>query len=426
MSGYIGEQQPQLSDLDRCTRCGLCEQACPTYRLLHFEPDSPRGRIFLMKQVAEGKADVDEHLADHLYRCLGCRACESVCPSSVPFGRLLEYGRYQVELRDELTQHREGWRLFRELAFKQILPSPWLFRAVMLPARMLQSMPALLAFAQSLPLPKRLAQLIRMIPQTHAPAGSRNPQARVYPAQGERRARVGMFLGCVMNSLFSAVNMATIRVLTRNGCDVVVARNQWCCGALNLHAGEREIAHRMARKNIDAFSTDLDAIIVNSAGCGAAMKEYAELLPGDASARAFAAKIKDVNEYLAAIGLRSGLQPLDIKVTYQDACHLAHGQHVRQQPRALLRQIPGIEYVEMPRADQCCGAAGVYSLTQPVLGSQILEQKLDAIATSGARVVAISNPGCAMQIQAGVRTRGLDVQVRHVVELLADSYNKRP
>jgi glycolate oxidase iron-sulfur subunit len=423
-SGYIGSHKPTLQDLDLCTRCGLCEQACPTYRLDHFEPDSPRGRIFLMKQVAEGRADVDDNLAEHLYRCLGCRACETACPSGVPFGRLLESGRHQVELHGEISAARKGWRRFRSLVFEHVLPTPWLFRALMMPARMLQAIPGALPLAQWLPLPKRLRQLVRMIPPARADDGTEPMRAgATHPAQGERRARVGLFVGCVMGSLFAQVHKATIRVLTRNGCEVLVVPDQWCCGALNVHAGERDVAARMARANIQAFADlRLDAIVVNSAGCGAVMKEYPELLSDDVAIRDFSAKVKDVTEFLAELGLRPGMHPLRKRVTYQDACHLAHGQHVREQPRALLRQIPGIEFVEMPHADRCCGAAGVYSLTHPELAERVLSEKLDALGQTRAQVVATANPGCAMQLQAGVLNRGMDVSVRHVVELLDEAY----
>jgi glycolate oxidase iron-sulfur subunit len=235
-----------------------------------------------------------------------------------------------------------------------------------------------------------------------------------------------LFTGCVMRSLFGHVHAATARVLARNGCDVVIVPGQWCCGALNVHAGERRFAAQMARANIAAFAdADLDAIIVNSAGCGALMKEYAELLDGDDAAR-FADKVKDATEWLSQLGLRPGLRPLHLKVTYQDACHLAHGQRVRKEPRALLAAIPGLTFVEMHGADRCCGAAGVYSLTQPDLAGKILAQKLDDVARTKARVVATTNPGCAMQLQAGLQTLGLDVEVCHLMELLDYSYGGGP
>jgi len=423
--GYIGTERPKLEDLDRCTRCGLCEQACPTYRLLKFEPDSPRGRIFLMKEVAEGRASVDANLAEHLYACLGCRACESACPSGVEFGKLLEFGRHQVELHGDISPERRGWRLFRAFAFERVLPNPWLFHGLMFPARLLQATPGLLAFVQTLPLPRKLQQLARMIPQATVDCSTRGDS--VIPAQGERRARVGLFVGCVMGSLFSHVHRATIRVLTRNGCEVVVVPGQWCCGALNLHAGERKHAATMARANIAAFNRErLDAIVVNSAGCGATMKAYPDLLDGESESVIFSGKVKDAGEFLSELGLRSKPQRLSVAASYQDACHLAHGQRVRQQPRSLLAQISGLNLVEMPHADQCCGAAGVYSLTHGDLSRRILAEKLDEIALTGAELVVTTNPGCSMQLQAGLMDRHMNVRVCHLMELLDKSYGNRP
>jgi glycolate dehydrogenase iron-sulfur subunit len=414
-----------LSDLDRCTRCGLCEQACPTYRLDQHEPDSPRGRVFLMKEVAEGRASVDANLAEHLYRCLGCRACETACPSGVPFGTLLEAGRLQVEMHGELDASRRGWRRFRRLAFEQILPTPWLFHAAMAPARLLQSIPALLALVRALPLPRHVRTLVHMIPDAAGAVVAR-PGA-VIAAQGERRARVGLFSGCVMNSLFGHVHDATARVLARNGCEVVVVEDQWCCGALNLHAGERTHALTMARRNVDAFSkAALDAIIVNSAGCGAVLKNYGELLHGDVAAVGFSQRVYDVTEFLSKLGLRPGLGNLATRATYQDACHLAHAQAIRRAPRELLEQIPGIEFVEMKSPDRCCGAAGVYSLTQPLYSQRILAEKLDDIEATGAKAVVTTNPGCAMQIQSGLARRRSEARVYHLIELLDQSYRSGP
>ncbi|HEV2038086.1 MAG TPA: (Fe-S)-binding protein, partial [Candidatus Eremiobacteraceae bacterium] len=289
----------------------------------------------------------------------------------------------------------------------------------------------LLALVQSLPLPSKLAQLVRMIPRRDS-ALRVNESARlrfgaVIAAQGPRRARVGIFVGCIMGSLFGHVHAATIRVLTRNGCEVVIVPGQWCCGALNLHAGERTIAARMARANVKAFAGEqLDAIVVNSAGCGAVMKAYAELLDDDAAATSFAMKVRDAAELLAQLGLRPGLRPLRAKVTYQDACHLAHGQRVREAPRTLLQQIPGLTYVEMPHADRCCGAAGVYSLTQPELSAEILAEKVGEIGQTGAALVATTNPGCAMQLQAGLAGRDEAIRVCHLMELLDRSYSGGP
>jgi glycolate oxidase iron-sulfur subunit len=422
--GYAGPERPSDDDLGRCTRCGLCEQACPTYRELREEPDSPRGRVFLMKQVADGVTDIDEHLAEHLYVCLGCRACETACPSGVPYGRLLEYARFQVEQRGELTPKRAGWRRFRHIAFERLLPDERLFKLAMAPARLLQRAPWLASAFAALA-PARMRTLLQMIPTSQAVAHGALPEE--IPAEGQRRARVGLFVGCVMGSLFGHVHEAMARVLRHNGCEITVVRGQWCCGALNVHAGEREHAKAMARRNIDAFErAGVDAIILDSAGCGAIMKEYGELLrlEPDYAQRAadFAAKVKDVSEFLDELGIRTDFGPLRKRVTYQDACHLAHGQRIRRQPRDLLMQIPGLDYVELEYADRCCGAAGVYSLTQPELSHTILAEKLDAIEATNADYLVTGNPGCHMQIQAGMTERGLRTSVKHLVEVMDEAY----
>jgi len=403
-------------------------QACPTYRVLSVEPDSPRGRVFLMKQVADGAAPVDANLAEHLYICLGCRACETACPSGVPYGRLLEYARYQIEQRGEIVPQRRGWRRFRYLAFEVVLPNRWLFKSLMVPAQLLQRAPWIGSLVAAV-LPARMRRLVRMIPRGERVAHGALPE--VIPPEGERRARVGLLTGCVMGALFGHVHEAMARVLRHNGCEVVVVRGQWCCGALNVHAGERDEARRMARRNIDAFArANVDAIILDSAGCGAAMKEYGELLRRDPryarQAEAFSAKVKDVAEFLAALGVREDFGEVRKRVTYQDACHLAHGQGVRAQPRALLAKIPGLDYAELEFADRCCGAAGVYNLTQPELSATILGEKLDAIAATQADYVVTGNPGCHMQIQSGLIERGIATRVKHIVEVLDEAYAAKP
>jgi glycolate oxidase iron-sulfur subunit len=426
--GYIGSDRPATLDLDTCTRCGLCEQACPTFRLLGVEADSPRGRIFMMKDVEQGRAPVDDFLAEHLYTCLGCRACETACPSGVPFGRLLEYGRAQVEAHGELSPRRRRWRLFRALATERILPNRALTRFLLRPARLLQRFPGLRRFAMSLPLPARLRNLLDMIPDAPSPSPA---LPETVPAAGERRARAGLFLGCVMNELFEHVHAATVRVLRRQGYEVAVPRGQWCCGALNVHAGEREHARAMARAVIDVFEkANVDVIAVNSAGCGAALKEYGELLRDDPAyasrAHAFAATVRDVSELLqpyssAAAG--GSAQAGEAKVvTYQDACHLAHAQGVREAPRAILRDLPGVRLVEMSNPDRCCGAAGLNALTHPEMAAALLEEKLTSAAATGAGTIVVSNPGCHMHLRAGIARRGMALRVRHLVELLDDAY----
>lgn len=428
MSGYVGRDRPATVDLDTCTRCGLCEQACPTFRLLDVEADSPRGRIFMMKDVEQGRAPVDAFLAEHLYTCLGCRACETACPSGVPFGRLLEYGRAQVEAHGELTPQRRGWRFFRRVLTQALLPNRALTRLLLWPARLLQRFPGLRAFARSLPFSARMRTLINMIPDAPGPSPA---LPETVPAVGERRARVGLFLGCVMNELFAHVHAATVRVLRRQGFEVVVPDAQWCCGALNLHAGERSHARAMARAVIDAFdAARVELIAVNSAGCGAALKEYGELLRDDTEyaerALTFSAAVRDVTELLRPLSPdeieeRATAVEEDV-VTYQDACHLAHAQGVREAPRALLRSLPGVRLVEMEASDRCCGAAGLNALTHPAMAAALLDEKLTNAIATGAGSIVVCNPGCHMHLRAGIADRGLALRVRHAVELVDEAY----
>jgi glycolate oxidase iron-sulfur subunit len=346
----------------------------------------------------------------------------------VPFGRLLEYGRAQVETHGELTPRRRRWRLFRTLATERFLPSRALTRFLLWPARLLQRFPGLRAVVSSLPLPARLRSMLDMIPDAPAPSP---PLPETVPAVGERRARVGLFLGCVMNELFEHVHAATVRVLRRQGYEVAVPRAQWCCGALNVHAGERTHARAMARAVIDAFAgAGVDLIAVNSAGCGAVLKEYGELLRDDPEyadrARAFAATVRDVSELLLPFSdFESGAPPANgdaTVVTYQDACHLAHAQGVRESPRAILRDLPGVRLIEMADPDRCCGAAGLNALTHPEMAAALLDEKLANAAATGAGTIVVCNPGCHMHLRAGIARRGMAVRVRHVVELLDEAY----
>jgi glycolate dehydrogenase iron-sulfur subunit len=369
-----------------------------------------------MKQVADGAADVDATLADHLYVCLGCRACETACPSGVPFGQLLEWGRSEVERRGEIDESRRGWRWLRRFAFEWLLPNRAAFGFAMAPVRLLRENPALAGLLRAMPMPSAMRRMLAMIP----PAGRvpSRPLPREIAAEGQRRARVGLFTGCVMGAVFPDVHAAFVRVLPDR---------QWCCGALNLHAGDPEHAKAMARRNIDAFeSAGVDAVVLDSAGCGAAMKEYAQLLRDDPAyalrAAKFGAKVKDAAEFLYSLGPRADFGPIHRRITYQDACHLAHGQGVRAEPRALLSMIPGIELVEMAFADRCCGAAGVYSITHPQMSERILDEKMAFIEATGAQMVVVANPGCHMQLFAGSARGRSPVSVRHLVELLDEAY----
>ncbi len=394
-----------------CVHCGLCLQACPTYVELGTEMDSPRGRIYLMKGLEEGVLPMTSDVARHLDLCLGCRACETACPSGVHYGELIESARAYVE-----KQHRRRLvdRLRRRL-ITLLFPHPQLLRAVLLPLRLLE-------LTRILDTVQRVSALAAMLPRL----GWWEPLPPVVPAEGTEVRRVGLVAGCVAQVLFAETNRATARVLARNGCSVITPVRQSCCGALYLHAGARCQALECARRNVDEFPLDLSAILVNAAGCGAILKEYGALLADDpayaARASAFSAKVRDITEFLAALPIVPPRGALRLRVTYHDACHLAHGQGVRDAPRQLLRQIPGLELVELPESDTCCGSAGSYNLTEPQMARRLGDRKAANIATTGATWVAAANPGCVLQIQASLRRAGADTPVVHPVELLDRAY----
>ena len=397
-----------------CVHCGLCLTACPTYRELGTEMDSPRGRIYLMKALEEGAIEMTSDVARHLDLCLGCRACETACPSGVRYGELIEAARPFVEERHRRTRF-DRWR--REL-IALIFPQPHRLRMALRPLVVLERLGVLAPL-------RSWSSFLAMLPRLDVAA----PLAEVTPARGNERHRVGLVAGCVAQVLFPQTNAATVRVLARNGCTVVTQATQTCCGALYLHAGKPEEARACARRNLDAFPADLDAVIVNAAGCGAVLKEYGNLLADDPThaerAGAFSAKVRDVTEFLAALPLVPPSGAIRARVTYHDACHLAHGQGVRDAPRHLLRQIPGVELVELPEADTCCGSAGSYNLTEPAMARRLAEHKVANIRATGATCVAAANPGCILQIQAALQRAGLSTRVVHPIELLDQAYREK-
>ncbi|MAF11571.1 glycolate oxidase [Candidatus Poribacteria bacterium] len=411
--------------VDKCTHCGFCLPTCPTYDQLGLEMDSPRGRIYLIRSVLEGRTQPDEQFRRHMYRCLECRACETACPSGVPYAAVMEQARAVYER----TGARARWqRWLMRLAFEGLLPRPRrlrvMFRLLWLYQR-LRLDDALRATRLDKAL-GRMGAMANLLPRIPHPK-LQDDLLEVTPAVGERRYRVGFVSGCVMKPMFADVNLATVRVLTQNGCEVVTPSAQTCCGALQIHGGARDTAEALATKNIDLFlGEDLDAIVINSAGCGAALKEYGELFPHDPlrreRAEEFGAKTRDITEWLDEIGVTPPTHAIDRRVTYDDPCHLLHGQGIGAQPRALLRAIPGVEYVEMPEADWCCGSAGIYNVVQPELAAGILERKMPHVASTEADIVATANPGCLLQLRAGVRDAGLSMRVMHVVELLDWAY----
>ncbi len=415
---------PAQADLDKCVHCGLCLNACPTYRELGIEMDSPRGRIYQMNQVASGAPITDTYIR-HLDLCLACRGCETACPSGVPYGRLIEDAREQIR-----SQEKPSWltRLTRALVFQKLLPSRTSLQlaGTLLYLYQVSGLQRLVRFTGVLKLFGKLSNLEALTPNAEAPFFY-SKIGKTFPALGERRYRVGFLAGCIANVAFARLNEATVRVLQRNGCEVVIPAAQNCCGALHLHSGLADQARALARNNIDVFlGEDFDALITNAAGCGSTLKEYDHLLHADPAYRdralAFKEKMKDITEFLASIELNPEMGPVDAVATYQDSCHLAHGQKIRVAPRKLLKAIPGLRFREMPMADLCCGSAGIYNIVQSEMANQILQRKMEFVATTKASLIVTANPGCMLQLSAGARLYGSGQRVAHVVEVLDEAY----
>jgi glycolate oxidase iron-sulfur subunit len=415
---------PRQFDLDRCVHCGLCLNACPTYRELGLEMDSPRGRVYQMVQVANGAAISDSY-REHIDLCLACRGCESACPSGVRYGRMVEDARAELEAHT----HR-GWfkRKLRHLIFVNLLQSRGALSVAgtLLYLFEVSGLKALARGLGQLKLLGRLGDLVQLTPSAEPPFFF-SQLGRTFPPEGERKYRVAFLAGCIANVSFARLNEATVRVLQRNGCEVVVPERQGCCGALHLHAGMRDEARKLACRNIDAVLDGVfDAVITNAAGCGSTLKEYGELLedvPEYAEkARQFSSSMRDITEFLSSLELNPNLGRVDAVVTYQDSCHLAHGQHVRQSPRQLLGAIPGVTFREMPGSDICCGSAGIYNVVQNEMAMQILQHKMESVNVTHAEIIATANPGCMLQLQAGVRLHGSGQRVMHVVEVLDLAY----
>jgi len=405
-----------------CIHCGLCLPKCPTFRALHHEGDSPRGRMWQIKEAALGLVEFDDpRFQAHIYQCFNCRACETACPSGVQFGSVMEMARAMTP-----PQNRRD-RMVRALLLNGLLPHPrrlrlagWLYRATRA-----AGLPALLRRSgawKALPLGKFAA-----FPPVGDTRPGRAPLSALTPAQGKRRARVGLLTGCIQDEMFHGTNRRTALALARNGCDVVVPAERVCCGALASHAGEARTAERLAARTLEAFSREgLDAVVVNAAGCGSNMKEYELQLRHDSGLRergaAFSLTVKDASEFLVDQGLQPPPRRIPLRVAYQDPCHLVHGQRIVKQPRQALRMIPGIELVEMTESDWCCGSAGVYNLTHPEIAEEALGWKVRHIVESGAQVIASANPGCILQISMGLQRAGHDIPLVHVMDLLGWAY----
>ena len=423
--GFTGPDIPAESDLYRCVHCGLCLSSCPTYVETGLEMESPRGRLSLMKAVNERRVALTPRIVSHWEMCLQCRACEAVCPSGVPYGRIMERTRSQVRLAG--LQGRELRRLGR-FFLNSALPNP----------KKLKMGAYFIRVYQRLGIQKlvRLSHLLYLVPgglgrlEAQLPPLSRRffgPSDYTYPSVGEKKMTVALLSGCVMPLMQAPTMEATVRVLTRNGCDVVVPNGQGCCGALNSHAGDLVTSRTMAKANIDALmAAGVEQIITSSAGCGSSMKEYAELLKDDTEykekAARFSAMTQDVTEFLVGLPFRVPTSTINRRVTYQDPCHLAHAQRISAAPRIILNAIPRLELIEMENSALCCGGAGIYSSVQPALSKRLLKRKMDTIDATDTQEVITANPGCMMQIEMGLKSRGKNSRVRHVVDILDEAY----
>ena len=397
--GFLDEEKALA-----CIHCGLCLSSCPTFLETGNENNSPRGRIYLMRQMESGRLPVSPAVVAHIDSCLGCRACEAVCPSGVAYGELLEHTREHIEL----NHRRSPFQTFlRRVLIEKILPFPGRLKLALLPARLVR----FLRIEGWLPGAARDA--LALVPRNL----SATPLPEFSPATGvPRRGRVGFIRGCVMSVMFGDTNAASIRLLNRAGYDVVAPRAQGCCGALYAHSGNLAAARACARRNIAAFAAEtLDVIVINAAGCGSTLKEYGPLLQTE-EGRAFSAKVKDLVEVLSPV---AGDGTPAARVTYHDACHLAHAQRLTQAPRELVRAVAGASFVELPESDVCCGSAGSYNLTEPAMAERLRRRKVTNILSTGAQIVVTSNPGCILQIEAGLRNAGAGhIRVMHIADYL--------
>ena len=400
-----------LTAIRSCVHCGICLPQCPTYRVLGEEMDSPRGRVYLMRAVAEQRLDLTDGFRRHLDLCLGCRACETACPAGVPFGALLETSRAEIERRGRPWRERVLASLLLAL-----FPHPGRVRALLAAGRLYRrsGLSALVRRTGMVRAFPRLDTLERLLPEDAGIATSALPE--FIPARGRPRGRVALLTGCVQRHVYGDVNRDTAQLLSLAGWDVVVPRGQGCCGALELHAGRVDALRRRATALASAFPADIDWVVTNAAGCGSAMREYGHWT-SDTGVTRLASRTRDVTELLAEAELP--LEPLPQTVTYHDPCHLAHGQKVREAPRALLAKIPGLTVVPLVDSELCCGSAGVYNILEPEMSERLLAQKIERIVESGARTVVTGNAGCLLQIASGCRRRGIDIEAVHPVTLVA-------
>ena len=425
--GYGPGEAPRWADYSRCVRCGLCLNACPTYRELGLEMDSPRGRIYQMVQVERGRLPLGESFVRHIDLCLDCRACETACPSGVEYGKLVEVARGQIE---KYYKRPPLAALLRKLFFYELLPYRQRLEVAGKILRFYQrsGLERLVLASRLLKLlPWNLDRVAGLAPRMEKPFFTER-LGTVVPAVGTRRYRVAFFAGCIANLSFARLNDATLRVLAKNGCEVVIPAEQGCCGALHVHAGMRDLARELAKRNIRAFLADgFDAVITNAAGCGSVLKEYPLLFQEDdrdylEPAQAFSGKLRDVTEFLAGIDFNKEFAVTKVRATYQDSCHLGHAQRIRSAPRKLLAAVPGLELVELKESELCCGSAGIYNVVHNDLAEKLLQNKMRRIEETKADLILTANPGCLLQLRAGVSRAGGERRVLHVVELLDEAY----
>ncbi len=414
-----------------CVHCGLCLPACPTYRVLGNENDSPRGRIYLMRGVVEGKLAIAKTFSKHIDLCLGCRACETACPSGVPYGHLLETARAEIVAAQK--EHSPAIGRVVSFVLNQVFTRPALLGAAMRFSKLFRDSGAARFLFNRGFIKGRLKFALAVLLSSRSPFAGK-AKNKALPAQlpstnPPAKMRVAVLRGCVMEGLFTEANRATERVLAHNHCEVIEAKGQQCCGALHAHAGHLEGAKQLARHNIEAFlESGCEAIIINSAGCGAAMKEYQEWFADDpevvAKAQQFSAKVKDISEFLVERGITPPAGSVNRRVTYDAPCHLLHAQKIANPPLDLLKSIPGLTFTPLQGSEHCCGGAGIYNLQHPELSAEILATKLDNIKATGADTLATANPGCIMQLGAGALLNGIKTDVIHPVELLDAAYQK--
>ncbi|MFQ6616356.1 MAG: (Fe-S)-binding protein [Fidelibacterota bacterium] len=422
MAEGFGPREQHL--LQECIHCGFCLPACPTYTINGMEMDSPRGRLYLMEAAMENRVALSARYFEHMDRCLVCRACETACPSGVKFGDLMERTRAAISP----ARKESPWKSWlSRTGLRNVIPSH-LSLSILFGGAWVLERTGLKSLLTRSPLrkmiPERIKEIQGMLPTLRARRFGR-VRTRVYPASGQERGTVALFTGCVMDHIYPQVHAATVRILTWHGYEVTVPGNQTCCGALHIHNGDEEAAARLAEKTAFRFrDSGAGAIVVNAAGCGAHLKEYANLYGGQFSD--FTGRIQDLTEFLVRTGLSPPKRDLPMRVAYDEACHLIHGQGITREPKFLIEQIPGIESVRLEEADRCCGSAGTYSITEPTLSLEVLNRKMKFVDESGAEAVVTTNPGCQIQLDWGIRRKKLNMRALHIAELLDRAYSLDP